>query len=227
MHRTAGARCCWDDESSQQKKRRQVAALHIFPSTPQTCAALSVTPYAHRAVDLRGLFPGRTAHRQSFPRRARSPRSPHCSTASSRESLVAPPPRSRHSARQDGGACNVTIRLTPASSRANNSCTAVKLPLEQRPTKCACTARTAYGMVAVANGQRDPLVPLHGAECFRTGTIAEIDVECGGGVRGHLAERAGWDADVDRLPVAVEHERARERGDIPRKKSVSGLRPAE
>ena len=64
----------------------------------------------------------------------------------------------------------------------------------------------AHGVVAVANRQRDPFVPRDGAECFRTGIIAKFDFQRGRHVRCHLAERVGWRANVDRLPVAVEHE---------------------
>jgi hypothetical protein len=53
----------------------------------------------------------------------------------------------------------------------------------------------------LTDGQRDPLVPFHRANEF----IA-LDVERGRDVRRHLAERVLRRADVDRLPVAVQHQ---------------------
>ena len=44
------------------------------------------------------------------------------------------------------------------------------------------------------------------AQSLRTRIVAQLDVERGGDVRGHLAERVLRRANVDRLPVAVEHE---------------------
>jgi hypothetical protein len=52
------------------------------------------------------------------------------------------------------------------------------------------TACGAHGVVTGANRQRDPLVPSDGPECFRTGTIAKLDVERGGGVRGQRDVRS-------------------------------------
>ena len=66
-------------------------------------------------------------------------------------------------------------------------------------------AHGVHGVVAVANRQRDPLVPSDGTECFRTGIFA-FDFERGGDVRRHLAERILRRANVDRLPVAVQHQ---------------------
>src|SRR4030095_6789812 len=61
-------------------------------------------------------------------------------------------------------------------------------------------ARGAHGMVALAHRQRDPFVPLDGPDA-----ALAFDVECGGPVRRHLAERVLRRANVDRLTVAAEH----------------------
>src|SRR5262245_30693224 len=62
--------------------------------------------------------------------------------------------------------------------------------------------RTAWS--PSCTGKRDPLVPSHG-----TDVAVVFDVERGGHVGGHLAERVLRCANVDRLPVAVEHQHNR------------------
>jgi len=66
-----------------------------------------------------------------------------------------------------------------------------------------------YGIVAFAYRQRDPLLPGYRPKCLRTATVAQVDVKRGDSVRGHLAERVLRRANVDRLPVAVEHQHNR------------------
>jgi hypothetical protein len=73
------------------------------------------------------------------------------------------------------------------------------------------TTHGLHGGVVRANGQGEPFFPGHRAKCFRagsfrTGIIAELDVEGGGDVGGHLAEGILRRAYVDGLPVAVEDE---------------------
>ena len=65
-------------------------------------------------------------------------------------------------------------------------------------------SRGAHGVVAFAHRQRDPLVPRDG-----TNVAFAFDVESGGHVRCHLAKRVLRRANVDRLPVAVEHQHDR------------------
>ena len=59
----------------------------------------------------------------------------------------------------------------------------------------------AHGVVTGANWQLDPLAPSDG-----TDVAIALDVECRSYIRGHLAERIRRRANVNRLPVAVEHE---------------------
>jgi len=66
-------------------------------------------------------------------------------------------------------------------------------------------ARRPHRVVALAHRQGDPFVPFDWAECQHTATVVQLDIERDGGVRGHLAEGLRRRANVDRLPVTVEH----------------------
>ena len=57
------------------------------------------------------------------------------------------------------------------------------------------------GVIARADRQRDPLIPSDWANVARA-----FDVQGRGRIRRHLAEGVGGRANVDRLPVAVEHQ---------------------
>lgn len=64
--------------------------------------------------------------------------------------------------------------------------------------------RSAHGIVAFAHRQRDPLVPGDG-----TDVALALDVERRGYIRCHLAECVLRCANVDRLPIAVQHQHNR------------------
>jgi len=65
-------------------------------------------------------------------------------------------------------------------------------------------AHRVHSLVLWADRQRDPLVPGHWAD-----VVLARDLQPGGHVRGHLAERLLRRAHVDGLPVAVEHQHGR------------------
>ena len=64
-------------------------------------------------------------------------------------------------------------------------------------------ARRADGVVARANGQRDPFRPRHRPD---VAVVGPADVQGRGGIRGELAEGIRRRANIDRLPVAIQHQ---------------------
>ena len=76
-------------------------------------------------------------------------------------------------------------------------------------------AHGTHGVVAVADGQRDPFVPGDWAELrsaefgVRSAVASSRNSSRGGDVGGHLAKGVLWRANVDRLPVAVQDQHNR------------------
>ncbi len=67
--------------------------------------------------------------------------------------------------------------------------------------------RAAHGLHRViggADGQSDPFLPGHGPD-----VAFAFDLEGGGDIGGHLAKGIGRRANVDRLPVAIQHQHDR------------------
>ncbi len=56
----------------------------------------------------------------------------------------------------------------------------------------------------IHSSHRDPLVPRHG-----TDVVLAVNLQGGRDVRCHLAKRVGGRANVNRLPVAIEHQHYR------------------
>ena len=66
-------------------------------------------------------------------------------------------------------------------------------------------ARSPDSIIALTHRQRDPLRPTHRPERFRAGAIT-LNVQRRRRVRCHLAERIRRRADIDRLPIPVQHQ---------------------
>lgn len=67
-------------------------------------------------------------------------------------------------------------------------------------------SRRMYGIILRPDRQRNPFVPGHGTKVLCLAIIVQFDIERRRHIRGHLAKDFLRRTNIDRLPVAIEHQ---------------------